>query len=141
MEKKTWIIIFILIVILIIILLWYAFKKSDNQNKYKGGEKCPDGSPIPASGNCGTSTSTVTPKPGECVQPSYYTEWQFPISFGMKGSRVRELQHKLNIKYMAGLDEDGYFGCKTLGAVKEYLGTDKVYTTNPIWNVPEPILG
>lgn len=47
--------------------------------------------------------------------------------------RVSMLQHNLNLKYKAGLKEDGFFGCNTDDAAKKYLGTDVIYTTNAIW--------
>ena len=141
MNRKTWISIFVIIVIIIAILLWMAFRKSADR-----GEKCPDGSPVPPSGKCPKSTSTEQPKPDAsgCLQPSDYQTWSYPMGLGMKDStyeRVSELQDKLNTKYNAGLKTDGFFGCKTLAAVKKYLSTDKVDANNPIWNIPTQFLG
>jgi hypothetical protein len=144
MKKSTWVIIFVVIIVVIGLLLFMAFKKPSQKEKNKLGEMCPDGvTPIPADGNCpqSTTTNTSTSNTSDCTPPSSYTPYQYPISLGMKGKTVTELQHKLNIKYKSGLKEDGFFGCNTLASVKENLGTDKIYTTNPIWAVQEPILG
>jgi len=155
MKKKTWIIVFVVIIIAIIVLLYFAFKKPDQ----KKSEKCPDGkTPIPANGKCpqeSIGTNAVADPVTGCKQPSSYSNYQYPLEKGMKnfvvwkegddanvqGRAITLLQHKLNIKYKAGLGLDNYFGCKTENAVKEYLGTTKIYTTNSIWNTPEPILG
>ena len=130
------------IVIGIIILLWLAFRK-----KPQDGEKCPDGkTPIPKSGICPQSSidNAQTDQSG-CVPPSSYKDWTFPIRKGMKdssvGNRISDFQHKLNIKYKAGLKEDGFFGCNTQNASIKHLGTAEIFTTNPIWNTPEPVLG
>lgn len=137
MKRQTWIIIFVIIILIIIFLLWLAFRPE------KSGEKCPDGTPIPKDGKCPPSTSTGTDETG-CIQPSEYQFWSYPTRLGMKDSqfkRVSELQAKLNLRCLAGLRVDGYFGCKTQKAVKDCLGVTSVDEFNSIWDIPTPILG
>lgn len=116
-----------IVIILLIAFLWYYFRNR------KKGEKCPDGRPVPASGNCAdnpilvdsggnTIVTPVTPDNNGCIPPSSYVVNSFPLGLGQKGDLVRQLQTRLNIDFNANLQEDGFFGCNTLNAVlKNYL--------------------
>lgn len=147
MKRKTWVIIFVIIVIVIILLLVIAFRNPKNKNRKQ--EMCPDGkTPIPSDGKCPQQSidNAVADETG-CIQPSSYTNFKFPIKFGMKdGGNVYEnkqvsvLQRQLNTIYKAGLSVDGFFGCNTKKAVNKYLGTDEVGYSNNIWQL-KPILG
>lgn len=148
MKRQTWIIIFVLIVIVIAGLLFMAFRKPNDKNKRK--EMCPDGkTPIPSDGNCpkeSVGTNAVADETG-CIQPSSYTNFKYPIKFGMKdggnvydNKQVSVLQSQLNKIYKTGLNIDGFFGCNTQREVKEKLGVTEVGYQNPIWSA-NPILG
>ena len=142
MKNKTWVIVFSLIALGILILLLMAFRNPDTKRKV---ETCPDGkTPIPSNGKCPqTSIDNAVSDESGCIQPSSYSDYQYPIRFGMKNSMgqtaISELQHKLNIGYNALLKEDGYWGCKTDQVVKEKLGVNQIYTNSPIWNVTAPL--
>lgn len=142
MKNKTWKIIFVLIVIAIILLLVFAFRKPKDEGKK--AETCPDGkTPIPSNGICPQSSITnAIPDATGCIQPSSYSNYQYPIKKGMKdgfgGKAVSDLQKKINYKYKAGLKEDGYWGCITESAIKKYLGVTEINTNNPIWSVQIP---
>lgn len=121
----------IITIILLIIFLWIYFKTR------KKSEKCPDGRNIPTSGNCldnpvlydntGSAIVTpVTPDNNGCVQPSSYIVNSYPVTLGMKGSFVEQIQMALNNDHNANLKVDGYFGCNTLAAVKKAFGVDTV---------------
>lgn len=122
----------VIVIILLIIFLWHYFKSK------KQKEKCPDGRDIPASGNCadnpikvdGTGSTIVTPLPlpdvNNCVTPSSYIVNSFPLSVGMKGTFVSQLQAVLNSDFDSNLSTDGYFGCLTLAAVKKAFGVETV---------------
>lgn len=55
-----------------------------------------------------------------------YQPEKFPIGYLMKGSKVKAIQTYLNKKYKAGLKVDGYFGEKTLAALKKYMNLESV---------------
>lgn len=125
-------------VILLIAFLFYYFRNR------KKGEKCPDGRGIPLSGNCADNAqlfdengnAIVTPSNTDingCVQPTSYIVNYFPLTLGMKGDLVKQVQTVL------GITTDGYFGCKTLDAVIKKSNVREidaerfknVYTENP----------
>lgn len=138
MTKGTWTIVFVLAVIIIAALLFMAFRQNSKNQKR---EKCPDGkTPVPKNGVC-PSESVINPVADEagCINPAQYQFVQFPVKKGMKDGgagqdRVSHLQRKLNEKYNAGLEVDGFFGCLTEGALKKYLGVTEIYTNNNIWS-------
>lgn len=120
-----------IVIILLIIFLWFYFR---NRRK---GEKCPDGRAIPSTGNCAdnppvldssgnTIVTPVTPDNNGCVQPSSYVVNSFPLSVGMKGDLVKQVQARLNIDFGANLTEDGYFGCNTLAAVIKHFSVNTI---------------
>jgi len=55
-----------------------------------------------------------------------YQNEKFPIGYLMKGAKVKAIQSYLNKKYNAGLKVDGYFGEKTLAALKKYMNLESV---------------
>lgn len=139
-KKKIWTYVLVALGILVIILIIMYFRKRDV-------EVCPDGkTPVPKDGVCPPDSIPTNPVPDPvtgCISPSSYRNWNYPMGLGMKDSqykRVSELQAKLNLRYLAGLKVDGFFGCKTLAAIKKYLNVDTVDETNAIWNIPTPIL-
>lgn len=120
-KKQKYTLAIIVVVILLVIFLYYYFKPKK--------ETCPDGSAIPASGNCTQVLgSTVVAKPDSsgCVQPSSYTDATFPIGLGMRGNLVIQLQDYMNSNYKANLVSDGYFGCLTQAAVKKNFNSDTI---------------
>lgn len=114
----------------VFIALVIAYFKTRKQT-----ELCPNGSPIPASGNCadslkGDTSGGVLPNPkpdaNGCVQPSSYKAVSFPISLGMAGPEVKAVQTYLNKNKGAVLTVDDYFGCHTQSAVIKAFGTATV---------------
>ncbi len=66
------------------------------------------------------------PDTNGCIQPSSYIPAFFPIGLGMKGDTVKQLQTSLNVQFKAKLKQDGYFGCKTLDALKKAFNVEAV---------------
>lgn len=114
------------IIIVVLLLLYFLFYYFVLRKKK---EKCPDGRDIPDSGNCadnpvktdaqGNTIVAEAPKAdvNGCIQPSQYIANVFPLSLGMKGDLVKQVQIALNTSYGNSIVEDGYFGCLTLAAV------------------------
>lgn len=130
-RRQKYAIATIIVVILLIIFLWIYFRNR------KKGEKCPDGRNIPASGNCADNpairdnagaiiVNPVVPDANNCIQPSSYIPAYFPITLGMRGDTVKQLQTSLNVQYKSGLKEDGYFGCLTLAALKKAFNVESI---------------
>lgn len=125
----------LIITIVVLLLLGFIFMYFRNR-KRSNGEKCPDGRDIPTSGNCADNpplfdsqgnaivTPTLTDANG-CTAPSSYVVNAFPLTVGMQGSLVKQLQMHLNTSFRSigspQISEDGYFGCKTLDSlIKAY---------------------
>lgn len=111
-----------IVVLLLIAFLWYYFR----QRKLQKAEKCPDGSPIPSSGDCTKIDSSgavivvpEVPDASGCIPPNKYITNAFPLVLGMKGEFVRKVQAQLNFEFKANLKEDGYMGCNTVNAMKK----------------------
>lgn len=132
MTRNQKILVWTSVVILLLVILLFIFFRNRRR-----GEKCPDGRSIPASGNCAdnpllkdengnTVVTPVTPDSNGCIQPSVYIVNAFPLTVGMKGDLVKQVQIRLNSDYSANLTEDGYFGCNTLAAVKKALGVQTI---------------
>lgn len=96
----------------------------------KTKEKCPDGSDIPANGDCTKKdvSGNIIPQPAAvpdksgCSQPSSYITNHFPLVIGMQGDFVKALQHAMNIQFNARLSEDGFLGCNTMEAMQNGFG-------------------
>jgi len=120
-----------IVIILLILFIWIYFRNE------KKGEKCPDGRSIPLSGNCADNApltdsngnaivTAQTPDVNGCIQPSSYITNSFPLGLGMKGQFVKDLQSALNVQYGESLQEDVYFGCNTLKAVKKAFNLNTI---------------
>lgn len=116
-----------IVLILLLAFLFYYFKM---RNKT---EKCPDGSNIPDDGNCikTDSTGNVIIKTGKpdasgCTQPSSYITNHFPLTLGMRGDLVKELQKGLNASFQSRLTADGFFGCNTSEALMKSLSVSSI---------------
>ncbi len=132
-KKKYAIATGIVALLLIIFLLYqFVFKKKPADGK------CPDGRNVPDNGDCSTlpvlkdklGNDIVTPAPtpdvNGCTQPSKYVTNSFPLAEGMKGAFVKELQTALNTQFHSQLVVDGYFGCRTLQALKKNFNIDTI---------------
>lgn len=129
-NKKIWKILMWVVIGLLILFLLYYFLKPKNT------EKCPDGSDIPASGDCADNIKknpitgqVVTPPPTNpdmngCIQPSKYITNAFPLALGMRGGLVKMLQSRLNTDFNAKIAEDGFLGCHTIAAMKAAWNID-----------------
>lgn len=129
-KQYTWAT--LIVVILLIIFLYYYFKNKTNK------EKCPDGRDIPDSANCAdnpplkdTAGNSIPPQPAKpdangCISPDKYILNFFPLALGMHGALVKELQVGLNNAFHSKLSTDGYFGCKTLAALKSALNIETI---------------
>jgi hypothetical protein len=119
-KGQKWGLATLIVVILLIIFLYKYFLGNKK-------EKCPDGSNVPADGNCvqkdsaGNTIAQPAPKPDAagCIKPASYTLNHFPLTLGMKGDFVKQLQIALNTQFNAKVSEDGFFGCLTLAAMKK----------------------
>lgn len=122
-----------LTIIVALLLLGFLFYYYKMRNKK---EKCPDGSDVPEDGNCVALDSkgdliTQAPGPADdegCIRPSVYVKNVFPLSLGMMGVLVEDVQKGLNLQFGTKLVPDGKFGCATLSALKKYLGVTTVDT-------------
>lgn len=131
-TKQKYGIAILIVVLLLIYFLYYYFVLRHKK------EKCPDGRDIPQSGNCadnpirkdfsGNVIVSQVPQPDSegCLPASSYTNESFPLSFGMKGENVKQVQMALNRDYGYKISEDGYFGCLTLSAVKKAYGVSTI---------------
>lgn len=121
-KKRNTIWLVVTLTALVAFLAYYFWPRSNK-------ETCPDGSSIPASGDCSENykkdsngnpivPAAKAPDANGCVQPSRYTTNSFPLAIGMQGALVKQLQTRLNSDYKAKLSVDGKFGCKTANALK-----------------------
>lgn len=115
----------VIVGILLIAFLFYYFKMRNKK------EKCPDGSDIPDSGNCVSSSGiisvgTIKADANGCIQPSTYYTNHFPLSLAMRGDLVKQLQKGLNSSFNAKLIPDGFFGCNTNAALLKALSVTSI---------------
>ena len=121
-NKQKWGLALVIVILLLIYFLYYYFVIRVKK------EKCPDGSVVPASGNCPVSSSGTVPVVNNsgCATPSSYITNAFPLQLGMKGDLVKQLQIRLNNSYGGSVSEDGFFGCITLAAVQKAFNVSEV---------------
>ena len=79
----------------------------------------------PLAGAAGSSAGASTPEPtvidkvknAVSTAVKNATSSKFPLATGSRGAEVTNVQKYLNVRYGAGLDEDGIWGSKTNGAI------------------------
>lgn len=126
--KQGYTIATVIVVILLAGFLFYYFRVRNKK------EKCPDGTDVPASGNCIKVDETgeevdqpaIAADANGCTRPSSYITNYFPLAVGMKGDLVKKVQVELNTQFNAGLSTDGFFGCNTQAAIKKAFNVETV---------------